>query len=140
MNIAVREATESDFPAVLGLVKELAVFEKAEHKVKNSVEQMEAEKDCFNCLVAETDNGEVVGMALYFFAYYTWVGKSIYLDDLYVKQAYRKQHVGTALIKEFFKIARKENCKRARWQTLNWNEKMPYLFIKSTALSLMMNG
>lgn len=122
MNISIRHATDKDFPAILALVKELAAFEKAEHKVVNTVDQMKKEKDHFKCLVAITDLGTIVGIAIYFFAYYTWVGKSIYLDDLYVKEKYRKQKVGSKLVNAFFDVARREKCKRARWQTLNWNE------------------
>jgi GNAT superfamily N-acetyltransferase len=121
MNYQIRRATEADFPAILAMIQELALFEKSPEKVKNSVGQMQQEKDYFNCLVAETEHKEIVGMALYFFAYYTWVGKSLFLDDLYVKEPYRKQKIGSALMKELFEVARVENCKRIRWQVLDWN-------------------
>ena len=62
-------------------------------------------------------------MALYFFAYYTWVGKSLYLDDLYVKESFRKHKIGSGLLGKVFETARDEDCKRVRWQVLNWNEK-----------------
>jgi len=61
-------------------------------------------------------------MALCFFAYYTWVGKSLYLDDIYVMESYRGQKIGTELLKKVFEIAQKEGCKRVRWQVLNWNK------------------
>jgi GNAT superfamily N-acetyltransferase len=133
MLINIRKATEEDFPTVLGLIKELALFEKAPEKVTNSVEQMMEEKELFHCLVAETKTGEIAGMALYFFAYYTWVGKSLYLDDLYVKEHYRKMKIGTALLNEVMKIARDENCKRVRWQVLNWNKNAIEMYKKSGA-------
>ena len=90
MNYKIRIATEKDFPEILQLIRELAAFEKAPEKVTNSVEMMKKEKDLFHCFVAETETGEIIGMALYFFAYYTWVGKSLYLDDIYVKESFRK--------------------------------------------------
>ncbi|NPA43325.1 MAG: GNAT family N-acetyltransferase [Chlorobi bacterium] len=121
LNYSIRPATEADFPAILGLIKELAEFEKAPEKVRNSVEQMKAEKDYFEALVAEKDDGEIIGMALYFYAYYTWVGKSMYLDDLYVKEKYRGRGVGKALLNRVIDTARKNNCKRLRWQVLEWN-------------------
>jgi predicted N-acetyltransferase YhbS len=96
MKINIRKATEADFPAILGLIKELALFEKAPEKVTNTVEQMKEEQGLFRSIVAETKTGEIVGMALYFFAYYTWVGKSLYLDDLYVKETHRKLKIGTS--------------------------------------------
>jgi len=120
MNI--RKASEEDFPAILLLIKELAAFEKAPEKVTNSVEQMKKEKDLFQCHVAETETGEIVGMAIYFFAFYTWVGKSLYLDDIYVKESFRGQKTGTELLKKVFEVAQKEECKRVRWQVLNWNK------------------
>lgn len=122
MNIIIRNATEEDFAAILSLIKELAAFEKAPEKVSNTIEQMKDEKDYFHCLVAETDKKEIAGIALYFFAYYTWVGKSLYLDDLYVKETFRGQKIGTNLLKKVFEIAKNENCKRVRWQVLSWNK------------------
>ena len=122
MNFKIRIATEEDFPAILLLIRELAAFEKEPEKVTNTVETMKKEKDIFHCFVAETEMGEIIGMALYFFAYYTWVGKSLYLDDIYVKESFRKHRIGTALLSKVFEVANNENCKRVRWQVLNWNK------------------
>lgn len=119
--ITIRKAVNSDLPAIFGLVKELAEFEKGLDKVSNSLEQMREEQDFFQCYVAEK-NSEVIGMALYYFVYYTWVGKSLYLEDLYVKDTYRGQNIGTALMEKVMEVARKEKCKRFRLQVLNWNE------------------
>jgi GNAT superfamily N-acetyltransferase len=121
MNISIREATEADFPSILFLIKELAEFEKAPEKVTNTVEQMKKEKDYFQGYVAETDDKEIVGMAVYYFVYYTWVGKSIYLEDIFVKDSYRGKKIGFELMKKIFETAKSENCKRIRWQVLNWN-------------------
>jgi len=117
----IRKASEKDFPSILSLIKELALFEKAPEKVTNTVEQMNDESNLFHCFVAETSENEIVGIALYFFAYYTWVGKSLYLDDIYIKESYRGQKIGTELLKKIFEVAKNENCKRVRWQVLNWN-------------------
>jgi ribosomal protein S18 acetylase RimI-like enzyme len=133
MNINIRKATEDDFPAILLLIKELAEFEKAPEQVTNSVELMKKEKDFFHCFVAETRKKEVVGMALYYFVYYTWVGKSLYLDDLFVKQNFRKQKIGTALLRKIFEIARTEDCKRVRWQVLSWNNSAIEMYKKCGA-------
>lgn len=121
MNFSIRIATEKDFPAILGLIKELALFENAPEKVTNSVEQMIAEQDCFKCFVVENGSKEIIAMSLYYFTYFTWVGKSLYLDDLYVQEKYRGNKIGSALLKEIFKIAKENNCKRVRWQVLDWN-------------------
>jgi len=133
MNFNIRKATEADFQAILSLIKELAEFEKAPDKVTNTTEQMKQEKDLFRCFVAETETKEIVGMALYFFAYFTWVGKSLYLDDIYVKDAFRNHKIGTALLRKIFEVANKENCKRVRWQVLKWNHSAIQMYTKSGA-------
>lgn len=131
--VKIREAAETDFPEILSLIKELAEFEKAPEKVTNTVEQMKQEKDLFRCFVAETPSGEIAGMALYFFAYYTWVGKSLYLDDIYVKKIYRNMGIGSALLNRIFDEARLGECKRVRWQVLNWNSDAIELYRKCGA-------
>jgi len=133
MNINIRRAREEDFHEVLLLIKELAAFEKASEKVTNSIELMKKEKDMFHCFVAETETKEIVGMALYFFAYYTWVGKSLYLEDIYVKESFRKYKIGTALLRRIFEVANEEDCKRVRWQVLNWNQSAIQMYKKSGA-------
>ncbi|HPF02956.1 MAG TPA: GNAT family N-acetyltransferase [Bacteroidales bacterium] len=134
MKINIRKATVNDFASILALIKELAEFEKAPEKVTNSVGQMMKEKDLFRCFVAETEEGDIAGMALWFFAYYTWVGKSLYLDDIYVKKDFRKQKIGTALLKAVFEVAKEEGCKRVRWQVLDWNQPAIEMYKKSGAL------
>lgn len=120
MSISIRQGTEKDFPALLALVKELALFEKEPDGVKNTVEQMQREKDFFKFFVAE-DDGAVVGIVVYFFTYSTWVGKSLYVDDLFVKESYRGRKIGTTLLNEIFKVAQDAGCGRLRWQVNNWN-------------------
>ena len=121
MNFKIRKAGNTDYPHILDMIKELALFEKAPEKVTNSVEQMKNESEYFNCLIVEDENQDIIAMALYFFAYFTWVGKSLYLDDLYVREKYRGNKIGSALLSKLFQIAREENCKRVRWQVLDWN-------------------
>jgi len=101
----IREATEEDFPAILSLIKELAEYERSPDAVTNSVEQMKREKEHFSCFVAELPDGTIAGMALFFTAYFTWVGKSIYLEDIIVSKAYRQLGIGMALIKRVIRRA-----------------------------------
>jgi GNAT superfamily N-acetyltransferase len=121
VNFSIRQGEEKDFPAVLELIKALALFEKAPEKVSNTVALMRREKDYFNLFVAEKPDGEIIGFALFYFVYYTWVGKSLYLDDLFVKEAYRGNGVGRALLRKVLDFARRNECKRVRWQVLEWN-------------------
>ncbi len=129
MSIELRPATPTDYPAILGLIKELAEFEHASEKVTNTVEQMNKEDDLFEAIVA-LDGDTIAGMALYFFAYYTWVGKSLYLDDLYIQPEYRSRGIGSRLMNEVFKVGKEQNCKRIRWQVLNWNQDAVNLYKK----------
>ncbi len=122
MNISIRKGTECDFESVFSLVHELAVFQGAPERIHNSVQQMKEEKDFFQCFVAETQEREIVGMASFFFAYYTWVGKSLFLDDLYVKQSHRGQKIGSKLLNAVVDLARTSNCKRVRWLVSEWNK------------------
>ncbi|MGE5355549.1 MAG: N-acetyltransferase family protein [Deltaproteobacteria bacterium] len=121
MNITIRKTEPKDYPAVLELIKELALFERAPEKVTNTVELMQEENHYFQSLVAEKEDGEIVGMAIYFFAYYTWVGKSLYLDDIVVKEKYRGNKIGTKLLDKVIEFGNENNCKRIRWQVLDWN-------------------
>ncbi|HLN54757.1 MAG TPA: GNAT family N-acetyltransferase [Bacteroidales bacterium] len=134
MNFKIRQADEKDFPAILMMIKELAEFEKASEKVTNSVEQMKKEKDLFRCFVAASEDGEILGMALYFLAYYTWVGKSLYLDDIYIRKEFRRNGIGSALLGKIFEVARNEECKRVRWQVLDWNKDAIQLYRKCGAV------
>ena len=134
MDIIIRKGSEDDFPKLLELIKELAAFEKSTEKVTNTVELMKKEKDLFGFFIAETRNGEMVGMAVYFFAYYTWVGKSLYLEDIYIKEPFRREGIGTKLLDRIFEVARDENCKRVRWQVLSWNSSAISMYKKNGAV------
>ncbi len=133
MSYQIRTATEADFGAILGLIKELAAFENASDQVLNTVERMKAEQDLFSCFVVEQADGKIIGMALYYLVYYTWVGKSLYLDDLYVQPAFRGQGIGSKLLNKLFEVAQQENCQRVRWQVLDWNEPELAFYKKSGA-------
>ncbi len=122
MTISIRKAEPADFEAIYALIKAFAEFIKTPEKVLTTPAQMMQDKDFFNCLVA-IDKDAIIGFATYFFAYYSWTGKSVYLDDLYVVAPYRGRGIGSKLLDEVIAIAKNENCKKVRWQVSNWNEK-----------------
>jgi GNAT superfamily N-acetyltransferase len=80
--------------------------------------------------VAETSDKVIVGYATFIFCYYTWVGKSLYMDDLYVLPAYRGKGIGTLLIGKVIDYARETKCHRLRWQVSKWNDRA-IVFYKS---------
>lgn len=124
-NARIRRGTVEDLQAILDLIVELAIYEKAEHEVENSTEQMKldgfGERPVFDFFVVE-ENEMIVGTAIYYFRYSTWKGKALYLEDLVVSEKYRGKGYGKALLDAIVKQAKSDNCKQVRWQVLDWNE------------------
>jgi GNAT superfamily N-acetyltransferase len=124
MNIKIRKGYKEDLPAVLGLVKELAAFERAPNDVVVTIDDMErdgfGDDPIFKFYVAE-DEGKVVGMALYYIKYSTWKGKCIFLEDIIVTESYRRYKVGKQLFEAVVKAAKKLKVRRVEWQVLDWN-------------------
>nr|WP_321410731.1 GNAT family N-acetyltransferase [uncultured Carboxylicivirga sp.] len=122
MNIDIRPIQKSDYTHLIAMFKEFASFQKSADRMKNSVEQMEQESEYINGFVLETDNGEIIGYATYFYAYFTWTGKSLYMDDLYLKPPYRGNGYGQKLIESVIEKATVDNCKKVHWQVSGWNK------------------
>lgn len=122
MEIAIRGAKETDYFQIVALFKDFATFEKFPEKMTNSVDRMINEKDFFNCFVAETNDNQIAGYVTYFFCYYTWIGKSLYMDDLYVKPEFRANGIGTKLINKVIEFAKDSKCHKLRWQVSEWNK------------------
>lgn len=121
----IREATKQDMPQVLDLIKELAIFEKEPDAVVTTVADLEKEgfgpQPLFKCFVAEVED-KIVGMALVYFRFSTWKGKTIHLEDLIVKKEMRGTGLGSALYAEVLKYAKTQNVRRVEWVVLDWNE------------------
>ena len=122
MTFTIRKIEVSDFLVLISLFKEFALFEKLPEKMTNSVEQMLREKEYLTGFVAVNAVDEILGYVTYFFGYYTWIGKSLYMDDLYVRPDFRGAVVGTKLINEVIAFAKADNCKKLRWQVSEWNQ------------------
>jgi diamine N-acetyltransferase len=122
MNITVRKGIEADYPAIINLINEFALFQKTPERVTNTVEQMKADNNLFQCFVAVDDKNKIVGYAAWFFAYFSWTGKTLYLDDLYVVESARGLAIGTRLLQTVIDHAGATNCIKMRWQVSNWNK------------------
>ncbi len=124
MEFQVRKAAKKDMPSVLSLIQQLAVYEREPNAVEVTVEDLERDgfgkNPLFNCFVAEAE-GEIVGMALFYFRYSTWKGKTIHLEDLIVNEAYRGNGIGFQLYKKVMEFAAENNLKRVEWVVLDWN-------------------
>lgn len=136
MNFTIRKGKAEDASAILGLIKELAFFEKEPEAVVVTVEDIKregfGENPFFQTLIAEKE-GEIVGMALYYYRFSTWKGKTIHLEDLIVKKAMRGQNIGGVLYKTLLEQAYKEKIRRVEWAVLDWNTPARDFYIKSGA-------
>ena len=122
MNI--RKGNPEDMKSVLELIRELAIFEKEPDAVLISegdlVRDGFGENPLFHVFVAEVKK-EIVGIALYYYRYSTWKGKTIHLEDLIVKEKMRGSGLGSALYSEIMKQGKKDNVRRIEWNVLDWN-------------------
>jgi GNAT superfamily N-acetyltransferase len=124
-----------DVSTILGLIQELADYEKASSSVEATVDSLTRTLSHYDpstssfsegfakTLLLTDPDGTIAGMALYFYNYSTWTGvPGIYLEDLFVKPAYRKKGYGKALLKALAQEVLKVEGKRLEWSCLDWNE------------------
>ena len=138
MNIIIRQASIDDAEAAYQLIKELAAYENASEQVTLTLEQFIADgfgnKPTYFLNVAELthDDGikEIVGITLFFFAYSTWKGRIVYLEDLVVTQKYRRMGIGQLLLNQLVLFAQQHNAYQLRWHVLDWNEPAIKLYQK----------
>ena len=120
-----RAAELRDVQPIVGLIRELAVFEKLEHLMQATPEKLRphlfGEKPVAEALVAEVD-GAVVGFALFFTNFSTFLAQpGLYLEDLYVRPAHRGAGIGQALLRRLAQLAVERGCGRFEWSVLDWN-------------------
>jgi GNAT superfamily N-acetyltransferase len=118
-------AAPSDVPLVLELIKELADYEKLRHEViatEASVGQaLFGSRPSAEAIIARI-GGEPAGFALYFHNFSTFLGKhGLYLEDLFVRPAYRGRAVGKTLLRYLAALAVERDCGRFEWAVLDWN-------------------
>lgn len=128
--MSVRPIRPDDVPAVVGLVRELADYEKALHEVRLTEEQLTGvlfgDAPALFGHVAIADDGvlpgEVVGVALWFLNFSTWRGThGIYLEDLYVAPQHRGRGLGKELLRTLAAVCVQRGYSRLEWSVLDWN-------------------
>jgi len=123
MNIEIRKAKREDLTAILGLVVELAIFEKEPDAVTATLEDYQKAWDTqlIDAIVA-TDGETVIGTALFYDTFSTWKGKMLYLEDFVVKESYRGHGIGKLIYDRLFQEAEERKSILVKWQVLDWNE------------------
>jgi GNAT superfamily N-acetyltransferase len=125
MDIKIRVAAKEECARLLELVNELALYEKAPQEVTVTLEEFIdagfGENPVWNAFVA-TDNGFIVGFALYYTRYSTWKGCRLYLEDFLVTETYRGKGIGKLLFEKVIETAKEKNYNGMSWQVLDWNE------------------
>jgi len=124
--LTIRPALIDDAALLMRFVRELAIYEKAEHEVLATEEDLR--RDIFGpdtrveALICEED-GEPIGHASYFMNYSTWLGKyGIFLEELYVTPDRRGNGAGKQMLQHIAALAVERGCGRFEWNVLDWNE------------------
>jgi GNAT superfamily N-acetyltransferase len=123
--LKIRNATVTDVPLILTFIRDLAIYEKLEHKVVATEDKLRetlfGTPRFAEVIIGEVD-GQPVGFALFFHNYSTFLARpGIYLEDLFVKPEARGHGYGRALLARLAKIANERGCGRLEWAVLDWN-------------------
>ena len=129
LGITIREAGPDDAETIAGLIVELADYERLAHEAAPSTLALRrhlapaANPRCEALLAEHEASGEVIGFALYFQNYSTFLTRwGLYLEDVYVKPDFRGRGAGFALLKRVAEIAVERGCQRLDFSVLTWNE------------------
>ena len=124
--LSIRPATVEDAALLAAMIREFAEFEHLEHEVSATEEGLARDgfgpQPKFRSVIAEWDS-EPVGYAIFFDFFSSFQGRvGLFLDDIFVRPAFRQHGIGTALIKHVAGIAWKEKYFCMRWEVLDWNK------------------
>ncbi len=122
--LSIRPATVEDVKLLRNLIRELAEFENELDQVQITETDLARDgfgpQPKFRVLLAYWEQ-EPAGYALFFDFYSTWRGPQIFLEDLFVRAAFRGRKIGKSLLAAVARIAEREGCHGMRWEVLDWN-------------------
>lgn len=129
--LQIRRATAADVPTILGLIRELAEFERLLHEVTATEQSLQSElfgdnpgAEVLIAHIGDETREEIVGFALYFQNFSTFLSKrGIYLEDLYVRPKFRGQGYGGQLLRYLARICVERGYGRLEWSVLDWNQR-----------------
>jgi GNAT superfamily N-acetyltransferase len=127
MAATIRSATPGDVGAMFSLMLELAEFEKLTHLFVATEagvhDALFGERPSSEAMVAEEADGSIVGYALFFHNFSTFLGRrGLYLEDLYVQPSQRGSGLGTRMLRQLAALAVERQCGRFEWTVLDWNQ------------------
>jgi GNAT superfamily N-acetyltransferase len=129
--LVIRPATVDDVTLLRTLIRELAEFERELELCV--IEEADLARDGFGAdprfraLIADWD-GQPAGYALFFGYYSTWAGRGLFLEDIFVREQFRRRGIGKALLASVARVAVQEGCYGVQWEVLDWNEKAIELY------------
>jgi GNAT superfamily N-acetyltransferase len=123
----IRPAEPADVPGLLALIRDLAVYERLQDQMVATeallTEHLFGARPSAEALIADADDGEPAGYALFFTTFSTFAGRpGIWLEDLFVRPAHRRNGLGRALLAAVAAVAAERDCARLEWSALDWNE------------------
>ena len=139
MENTIRKFRKEDLPQILELIQELADFEKEPDAVEVDISILEKEgmgdHPLFTCFVAEVNN-RIEGIALVYFRFSTWKGRTVHLEDLIVRKEKRGTGLGSALYKKVIEYSLEQGVKRCEWVVRDWNSPAIEFYERSGATVL----
>ena len=134
--MTIRNATINDLQGILGLVHQLAEYEKSAEQVSATIDDyIRGYNDqVFEALIAVDDQDRVVGTSIFYLTWSTWKGRMLYLEDFVVDQKMRQSGIGQLLFNATIDRAREMGCRLIKWQVLEWNTPALRFYAKNNAV------
>lgn len=138
--LVIRPAREADAALLCSLIRDLAAYEHLSHACHideaSVLRHLLGPERCAEALIASVGE-DAAGFAVFYKTFSTFAAKpGLYLEDLYVRPLFRRQGIGTALLKCVGRLAAERNCGRYEWTTLQWNANARMLYSKLGATEM----